>query len=714
MFIYCVLPKININLDSPRYVKTHVKNKNGGGGNMKKRDIIVICLILCFICSLQAIAASDVDNTSIGTTEDNVVSIENVSANTQPSSDTVLGSVNAESFTSLEDVIANNVDGFADHNYTWDSNYDSGITDGIVINKNITLDGQGKVIIDAQFKTRIFKIDANTNVTLKGITFINGNATPVPETPGHGGSVLANGELHVDNCNFINNTATYGNGGALFLKVKYSTITNSYFETNRAINNGANGIGAGGSVFLINATHNATISHSIFKGNYAGLNGGAMATQDGITNCTIINCTFERNTANGSAGAVGMQSTNFHMYNSTFKYNEARGVTLTATYPGNGGGIVLRASDSHVYNTTFINNTARLYGGAAFLTNTSAGDLNNNTGFNLCRFINNTARLGDGGAINWVARATYGYILNSNFTNNIAHINGGAVYWNSTNGNISGCRFDNNTANRSGGAVYWKGTNGNILHSTFTNNTAKGNILAPDSYGSDTWGGNGGAIMWVGSDGYVYDCNFTNNSAYGHDINGVIQGGKGGAVYLQGSSAGICNNTKFITCRFIDNYAQDNGGAIDWYVGAMHGLVDNSVFTNNIANRSGGAIFWSGKYGNITNSNFTDNHALGNTNATDSYGVNNTGGNGGAVMWVGPEGYVYNCTFKFNTAVKYGGGVYLQGGLLNGNCTNTTFDLCKFINNTAGWNGGAIDWHEGDQQHCLFQWWCYILGRCRW
>lgn len=31
MFIYYVLPKININLDSPRYVKTHVKNKNGGG-----------------------------------------------------------------------------------------------------------------------------------------------------------------------------------------------------------------------------------------------------------------------------------------------------------------------------------------------------------------------------------------------------------------------------------------------------------------------------------------------------------------------------------------------------------------------------------------------------------------------------------------------------------------------------------------------------------
>ena len=219
---------------------------------MKKRDILIICLILCFICSLQVAFASDVNDTSIGTTDNDVVSVENVSAYALPNSDTVLGSENAGSFSDLRTVIDNGGD-FASRNYTWNSTTDSAITEGIVINKTITLDGKDKVIIDAQFSSRIFIIAQGANVTLKGITFINGNATPVQGTPGHGGSVLANGELHVDNCNFINNTATYGNGGALFLKVKYSTITNSYFETNRAINNGANGIGAGGSVFLINA-----------------------------------------------------------------------------------------------------------------------------------------------------------------------------------------------------------------------------------------------------------------------------------------------------------------------------------------------------------------------------------------------------------------------------------------------------------------------------
>ena len=806
---------------------------------MKKRDILIICLILCFICSLQAIAASDLDNTSVGTThDDSVVSIENVSAYSLPSADDALqDSENAVSFTELQERIANGT--FAQRNYTWVNGDPTG---GINLTGTLTLDGDGKVIIDAQNHARIFNIGQNANITLKGITFINGNATKVSGVPGHGGSIFAKGEVHLENCNFYDNTATYGNGGAVFINGTMSTITGCTFERNRGINNGSDSIGAGGAVFLTQATKNTTISNSIFKYNYAGLNGGAIATQQGITNCTIINSTFESNTANGSAGAVGMQSKNFKMYNSTFRYNEARGLfNITGTipyYPGNGGGIVLRAGGSYVYNCTFEYNAARLNGGASFVTNTSDGAINENTGFELCTFTNNTAVTGSGGAVDWFAGATTGYIKTSEFINNSAYLNGGAVYWEGHNGTIESSTFNRNLANRSGGAVYWKGTNGTICHSTFTDNTAHGIHLAPDSYGNDTYGGNGGAIMWVGSIGDVYNTTFTRNSAYGHEVSvptygTVIQGGKGGAVYLQGTSAedghdttfnnctfdsnyaqvnggavdwyhgasnglvndsifinniadrsggaifwsghdgnitnsvftnnsargnvaandsygnithggnggavmwvgsegyvynstftnntalghnvvgnyyeggkggavyiqggeyGVCNNTKFDTCTFIDNYAQVNGGAIDWYVGAMHGLVNNSAFTNNIANRSGGAIFWSGIDGNITNSNFTNNHAYGITNATDSYGENNTGGNGGAVMWVGPRGNAINCIFENNTAAKHGGGVYLQGGSRNGDCNNTTFANCKFTNNTAGWNGGAIDWHEG-------------------
>ncbi len=636
---------------------------------MNRKEILTIILLICVIFSLQAVVAADSGSNS---TDSNVLSVDNVSAYTLPSSDSdsLLGNDNAVSFSQLQQDIQNGGSEITlTKNYTY-MDTDSGVK-GITISANTkVINGNGNVIIDANHKSRIFVIAQGANVTLKGITFVNANSTILPngDQTGHGGSIFANGEVHIDNCNFIDNTATYGNGAGVFIKGSGSTITNSYFKNNRALNNGNDGIGAGAAVFIVDA-NNVKISHTTFVDNYAGLNGGAIASKDGFTNCTIINCTFEHNTANGSAGAVGMQGTNFKMYNSTFKYNEARGLFnetgTTPHYPGNGGGIVVRAHDSYVYNTTFINNTAKLYGGASFLTNTSSDPTNNNTKYELCTFINNTAG-SNGGALYWVKGAHYGYVLNSTFTNN--------------------------TANRSGGAIYWFGTIGTIKHSNFTNNTALGIFEDKDSYGTMTYGGNGGAIMWVGSDGTVYNCTFTTNDA----------SNKGGAVYLQGSSEGLCNNTMFDTCKFISNIAGVNGGAIDWYCGARNGHILNSVFEDNIANRSGGAIFWSGIGGEIKHSNFTNNSALGIKEALDTYGDMTYGGYGGAVMWTGPNGTIDNCRFinneaKYNEATNSGGrggAIYLQGSATD-NCTNTTFSNCNFTSNIAGTNGGAIDWHEG-------------------
>ena len=610
----------------------------------------IFILLICVIFSLQAVVAADSGSNS---TNSNVLSVDNVSSYALPSSDTnSLAVANEASFTNLQDIVDAGGTDFASHNYTWNAGESQ-----VTISSDITLDGQGKVIIDAKNQVRIFEIAKGANVTLKGITFINGNANS------HGGSIWAKGEVHIDNCTFKDNTANYANGGAVCLAGTGSTIINSYFEGNRAINKpGTENTGSAGAVF-INA-NNTSIKDSRFINNKAGLNGGAIGSSaNHITNCTITNCTFTSNTANGSAGAIGMQSSNFHMYNSTFKYNEAKG--MFTTYPGNGGAIVMRGWDSYAYNCTFINNTAKTHGGAAYSTNTTYNSSNNNTGFKYCTFINNTAGV-NGGAITWDKGATYGYIENS--------------------------KFINNTAKRSGGAVYWYGTDGNIKQSNFTNNTALGIVNAPDSYGSSNYGGNGGAIMWVGSEGNVYNCTFRDNNASVH----------GGAVYLQGSSNGLCNNTKFDTCTFINNTAGVNGGAIDWYRGAKNGHIINSVFEDNIANRSGGAIFWSGIGGEIKHSNFTNNKALGIKEAVDTYGVMTYGGYGGAVMWTGPNGTVDNCRFisneaKYNDATHSGGrggAIYLQGSATD-NCTNTTFSNCNFTSNIAGTNGGAIDWHEG-------------------
>ncbi|WP_407424732.1 Ig-like domain repeat protein [Methanobrevibacter sp.] len=621
---------------------------------MKIKEILIICIIIiCCIFSLQAVSAADAD-----TSHDTVLSSTNVSVYTLPNLEDSLqsGSVNAGTFSDLQNDTKNGGSITLNKNYTYNSSSDSSLAGGIVISKDTTIDGNGNVIIDANHLARVFKISSGTTVTLKGITFINANPTS-----GHGGSILAQGVVHIDNCNFINNTANYANGGAVCLVGLGSTINNSYFEGNRAINNGKDSNGAAGAVF-INA-NNTEIKNSIFIKNMAGLNGGAIGSSAmHVENCTITNCTINNNTANGSAGGVGMQSKNFHIYNSTFKYNEAKGLfnnsAVSPYYPGNGGGLVMRGWDSYAYNCTFIGNIAKQHGGGVYSTNTSYDPTNNNTGFELCTFINNTAG-SNGGAVDWAAGATHGYIKDSTFTNN--------------------------TAKRSGGAIHWSGHYGTISNSTFTHNNATGEVTS--EIGGITGGGDGGAVVWVGSHGMINDsCIFTGNEAKY----------RGGAIFLHGNATENCTNITVDSCTFKENIAGTNGGAIDWHEGSHDGEILNSIFEDNIAKANGGAVYWRGHDGEIINSNFTNNTAKGLLKGR----YNNTG-DGGAIFWAGVNGNVSNSRFINNRAIKNvnndtsgrGGAIYI-GSCDHGN-RNITITNSYFEDNNAGTNGGAIDWYSG-------------------
>ena len=754
---------------------------------MKIKEILIICIIIiCCIFSFQAVSAADDGST----TDDMVLTSTDVSAYSLPNLDNQLqsGSGDAGSFSDLQNDTKNGGSITLDRNYTYNSSSDSGLAGGISITKDTVIDGQGIVTIDANNMARVFTIAKGTTVTLKGIIFINANPAS-----GHGGSIFAPGVVHIDNCIFINNTANYANGGAVCLAGLGSTITNSYFEGNRAINNGNDNNGAAGAVF-INA-NNTSISNSIFIKNMAGLNGGAIGSSAMmVENSIITNCTITNNTANGSAGGIGMQSKNFHIYNSTFKYNEAKGlfddITAKPYYPGNGGAMVMRGWDSYAYNCTFIGNIAKQHGGATFSTNTSYNPSNNNTGFELCTFIDNTAGY-NGGAVDWAAGATYGYIMDSTFINNTAKRSGGAIHWSGHYGTVSNSTFINNNATGEvisviggilgggdGGAIVWVGSHGIINDScNFTSNYAKNrggaiyihgnstenstNVTIHDSIFIDNYAGinggavdwhdgshdgaiynsifenniagsNGGAVFWSGHHGDIWNSNFTNNMAKGllmdehgnigdggaviwSGMNGTVENcrfidnianQRGGAVYLQNCTHGSCDNTTFSNSIFINNAAGLNGGAIDWHEGASHGLVSYCNFENNIANRSAGAIFWSGHNGTVEYSNFTFNKALGIAIGPMPNGTLTYGGDGGAIMWTGAIGDVKNSLFSDNGAVKRGGAIFLQEGTTE-NCYNTTFSNSKFINNFAGTNGGAIDWHRGAAngtiEYCLFE-----------
>ena len=165
---------------------------------------------------------------------------------------------------------------------------DSSLENGIIINKSITIDGQGHTI-DGGGKMRIFQVTNNAVVTLKNITFENGKTGE----NGCGGAVLNDGAKNITvinctfnknsaydggaiyhvyaiNCTFINNTASRY-GGAMFDRYAYNCTF---------INNHAN---YGGAVQGVSAAYNCT-----FINNTAKIGGSAMY-QSKAYNCTFVN-----------------------------------------------------------------------------------------------------------------------------------------------------------------------------------------------------------------------------------------------------------------------------------------------------------------------------------------------------------------------------------------------------------------------------------------
>jgi predicted outer membrane repeat protein len=94
-------------------------------------------------------------------------------------------------------------------------------------------------------------------------------------------------------------------------------------------------------------------------------------------------------------------------------------------------------------------------------------------------------------------------------------------------------------------------------------------------------------------------------------------------------------------------------------------IINNLTIKNTKSNDDGGAIYWIGHYGTVSECTFT----------------NNTANNGGAIGWYGDNGTVSDCTFTNNTAKSNGGALYFSN---SGNVTT-----CNFTGNTAT-NSGAI------------------------
>ena len=510
---------------------------------MSRKEILFICLIVCCLFSLQAVAAE-----SDGNSTDSVVltTDSNVSAYSLPNTDDPLMAGNdAGTFEDLQNDLSLGGDIVLTKNYTFVST-DSGLANGISVPNTVnSITGSGNIVIDGSQQARIFNILSGHSITLTGITFINANAD------GNGGSINSDGTLIISDCNFINNTAS-GHGGAIYL-----------------------GSGEGD-----------TVTNCNFEGNVAGGNGGAVDWYAGSSKGQIIGSTFTDNTAKRSGGAVHWSGHYGTIRDSNFTNNIAAGEVVSEiggiVGGGDGGAVLWVGSNGTVDNCIFTGNVAQNRGGAIFLHGNSTENCTNTT------------------------------LSKSIFINNTAGLNGGAVDWQegAHDGVVTYCDFTNNTASSTGGAIYWSGHNGTILHSNFTSNKALGTVNGTGPDGSIIPGGNGGAIVWKGAEGDIINTTFRLNNASRN----------GGAIFMQAGSNEDCSNITVDGSTFIENYAGVNGGALDWYEGAHDADLYNSVFINNTAERSGGAVYWFGHDGTIVNSTFEYNTAKGNVNATDSYG----------------------------------------------------------------------------------------------
>ena len=173
--------------------------------------------------------------------------------------------------------------------------------------------------------------------------FINNSA-------GQGGALTFHASGKLQNCTFINNTATDLYGGAVSTGYLYETmemeINNCYFEGNDAPK--------GGAIQALGL--NIDIIDSNFTKNHADTYGGALNIE--AKNVKILDSSFDSNIAEVDGGAIYTKGSNTIVDKSSFTHNEAR-PDYNRLDDGLGGAIYINSTRANVENSKFYYNVAR-------------------------------------------------------------------------------------------------------------------------------------------------------------------------------------------------------------------------------------------------------------------------------------------------------------------------------------------------------------------
>ena len=580
-------------------------------------------------------------------------------------------------------------------------------TNGITINKDITIDGKGHTI-DAKNLGRIFSIGEGFTVTLTNATLINGKADKGGAiyndgsltlsdvklsdnaADGYGGAVFNNGELVVSDSVFDSNdvlnrgSASVDYGGAAIYNWYDGTLTVSGSNFTNNIKNYKNGDNLVGAITTIG---NATVIGSNFVNNSGRWGGAISATgaelRKNSSTLTVSNTIFKDNSAL-YAGAVYIWGSNYNIADCVFDNNTAFGKGNMTPNNNNGGALVVSQVSRFnepitgtISGSKFTNNKAQ-YGGAAYF----------NKGFVTITdsvFENNVATA-EGGAVDFSHASVKDLVVsinNSSFVGNKAPV-AGAIFTN-VDSKITNSNFINNSAAKIGGAI----CNVNDLtveNSKFVNNTPQAIHNSKELHlGIETFTDLQNAIDLV--DGILTldsDIAMTDDEATGF-VNGVainkdiVIDGKGHTISAEdlGRIFSIGEGfTVTLTNATLINGKADKGGAI-YNDGSL--TLSDVKLSDNAADGYGGAVFNNGELV-VSDSVFDSNDVLNRGSASVDYG--------GAAIYNWYDGVLTVSGSNFTNNIKnYKNGDRLVGAVAT--IGDATISDSYFVNNAGRW-GGAI------------------------
>lgn len=507
------------------------------------------------------------------------------------------------------------------------------------------------------------------------------------------GLTLANGE-------------SAANGGAID---NLGTVT----LTNATLTNNASSDGEGGAV-CNEAGGTLAVTSSTFAHNLAQ-NGGAIGSES--ANTTVTNSTFTSNTAVGPTGAAEPAGGAIYSENditivgSTFTANVAGGNGTDLAVGGAIAEMAFTTSGLTVTNSTFTSNLAGI---------ASAGDGEGDGGAIVDASGDSMTLAGDtfgaAGAGNVASGTGYAY------GGAIASESGSSIVVNAGNVFLSNSATSPNAGSQSfGGAIYEDTTpSGNVTitgANTFTGNSAAGGAIAE---GGAIGEYSDGALDLHAATGTTFASNSaTASDSTGYAIGGAIEyygsgtdgccavarhrGAQNAVRHRGASSAGArrplaASSYTISGVTFTGNaigaganpVANVTGGAVDVNVNTSPITIADSTFSGNTASLNGA----------VSPARISEGGAISETGATMTLNgdqiTNNTAGQTGGGVNVGTFGTltIANCTITGNRVTSLtqggegGGGVYASISTLM--VTGTTISGNTVTSLAAGSGGGGV------------------------